>query len=192
MYKNQLCVDLKAFNHAMKLFKVGMVRVRKNAKNPPVMLPAMLSFNNGFLSIECNDKVAVMNAIGEWHGKAQFSHTIIQALALVPLTANPVIISYENGKLCISATTIACDWQSISQSMLDQVANPTLIDVFAMWRTHPAEQLLVKGIMQKNKLAKVKLMKTTVGAAKKLEEFEVTQDDLLKLIEEKVKARIIN
>ena len=89
---NRLSVELKAFNHALKIFKVGVER--KNAKKPPVILPAILSFNNGFLSIECDDKVAVMNATGEWHGKVQFSHSIVKALALVPISVNPVIITY--------------------------------------------------------------------------------------------------
>ena len=49
---------------------------------------------------------------------------------------------------------------------------------------------MAKGITQQNKLAKVKLLKATASAAKKLEEFEVTQDDLLMLIEAKVKTKI--
>lgn len=92
MYKNQLFIDLKAFNYAIKVFKVGMPR--SNAKKKPVILPSILSFNNGFLSIECDEKVVVMNATGEWHGKAQFSSSIVKALALVPLNTNPVIINY--------------------------------------------------------------------------------------------------
>ena len=73
----------------MKIFKVGMVR--KYTKKKPVMLPAILSFTNGFLSIESDDKVAVMHASGEWHGKAQFSSSIVKALALVPLNTNPKV-----------------------------------------------------------------------------------------------------
>ena len=188
MLTNQLHVDLKTFNHAMKIFKVGMMR--KNAKKKPVILPAILSFSNGFLSIDSDDKVAVIHATGEWHGKAQFSSSIIKALALVPLNTNPVMINYADGRLSIGTTSMACDWALASQGMIAQTTNPSLIDVFAMWRTQPAEQLLAKSITQQNKLAKEKLLIATASAAKKLDEFEVTQDDLLKLIEAKVKARI--
>ena len=177
MYTNQLCVDLKAFNYAIKVFKVGMPR--SNAKKKPVILPAILSFNNGFLSIECDEKVAVMNATGEWHGKAQFSSSVVQALALVPLNTNLVIINYIDGKLSIGATTASCNWTSVSKGMMELITNPSSIDVFAMWRTQPADALAAKGISQKNKLAMDLMFKATLSAAKKLEKFEVSADDLL-------------
>jgi hypothetical protein len=190
MQNNYLTIDLKAFNHAMKTFKVGVER--KNAKKKPVILPAMLSYHDGFLSIECDDKVTVMHANGEWHGKAQFSANVVKAFVLVPLATNPVIISYSDSKISIGATTITCSWESASQGMIEQVTNPSLIDVFAMWRTQPAEQLIANGIKQKNKAAKEKLLKATASAAKRLESFAVTQEELLDLIESKVKARISN
>ena len=188
MLTNQLIVNLKTFNHAMKIFKVGMAR--KNAKKKPVILQAMLSFSNGFLSIESDDKVAVMHASGEWHGKAQFSNGIVKALALVPLNINPVMINYADGRLSIGTTSMACDWELASLGLIARTTNPSLIDVFAMWRTQPAEQLLAKGLTQQNKLAKAKLLKLTASAAKNLIEFEVTQNDLLKIIEAKVKAKL--
>ncbi len=132
-----------------------------------------------------------MNATGEWHGKVQFSHSIVKALALVPISVNPVIITYVDGKITIGSTTATCIWVSSSQGMIDKISNPSMIDIFAMWQTQPADQLLTKGIKQSNKLAKDKLLKTTASVAKKLEAFEVTQDDLLNLIESKVKARIL-
>lgn len=190
MHKNQLSIDLKAFNNAMKTFKIGLQR--KNAKIKPVILPAILSYNDGFLSIEFDDKVTVMHASGEWHGKAQFSGNVVKAFALVPLTTNPVIISYSDNKISIGATTVGCSWELASQGMIEQVTNPSLIDVFAMWRTQPADQLIAYGVKQKNKAAKEKLLKATASAAKKLLEFEVTQEELLNLIESKVTARIGN
>lgn len=190
MHKNQLNVDLKVFNNAMKIFRARVER--KNAKKKPVILPAILSYNDGFLSIEFDDKVTVMHANGEWHGKAQFSGNMVKAFALVPLATNPVIINYSDSKISIGATTVTCSWELASQSMIEQITNPSLIDVFAMWRTQPAEQLIANGIKQKNKAAKEKLLKATASAAKRLESFEVTQGELLDLIESKVKARISN
>lgn len=188
MTTNRLSVDLKAFNFAMKTFKVGVDR--KNAKKKPVILPAMLSYNDGFLSIEYDDKMTVMHASGEWQGKAQFSGNVVIALALVPLATNPVIINYSENKISIGTATVTCNWESASYNMIEMVSNPTAIDVFAMWRTQPAERLIATGIKQKNKALDEKLLKTTTKAANLLETFEVTQDDLLALIEVKVKARI--
>lgn len=74
--------------------------------------------------------------------------------------------------------------------MMERINDPSSIDVFAMWRTQPADELAVNGISQKNKLALNLLFKATLSAAKKLEKFEVSVDDLLGLIEDKVKSRI--
>lgn len=188
MSKNELSVDLKEFNHAMKIFKVGMER--KNAKKKQLTIPAMLSFNDGFLSIESDDKIIVMRATGEWNGKAQFSQNTIKALALVPPNINPVIISYADERISIATMKVGCDWETLSKGMLDKLNNPNPIDIFAMWRTQPAVELRSKGIDKQHKQAQEKMMKITASASKKLEEFEITQQDLLNLIEAKVKAKI--
>lgn len=188
MTKNELSVDLKEFNHAMKIFKVGMER--KNAKKKQLTLPAMLSFNDGFLSIESDDKIIVVRATGEWNGKAQFSQSTIKALALVPPNVNPVIISYAEERISIATMTVSCDWESASKALIDKLTNPSMLDIFAMWRTQPAVELRAQGIDKQHKLAQEKMMKVTASASKKLEEFEITQQDLLNLIEAKVKAKI--
>lgn len=188
MSKNELSIDLKEFNHAMKIFKVGMER--KNAKKKQLTLPAMLSFTDGFLSIESDDKIMVVRATGEWNGKAQFSQSTIKALALVPPNASPVIVSYADGKISIATMRVSCDWEALSQGMIDKLTNPNLLDIFAMWRTQPADELRTHGIDKQHKLAQEKMMKVTASASKKLEEFEVTQQELINLIEAKVKARI--
>jgi hypothetical protein len=185
MQTNKLIVDLKNFNLAMELFKVGKL-VRKHTKPKT----AMLSFNDGFLSIECDDTVSVMRASGEWHGKAQFSSNIVKALTLVPLATNPVVISYLNNKINIGSMVAPCDWESASHTMIQKLVNPSSIDIFAMWRTQPAVHLMATGLKQKNKAAELTLQKATAKAVKALEKFEVTQEELLALIEAKVKARI--
>lgn len=190
MTRNELSIDLKEFVHSLKVFKIGMER--KNAKKKSVTLPAMLSFNDGFMSIECEDKIMVVRAKGEWHGKAQFSSTTIKALALVPPNINPVIVKYEDGKISIASMRVSCDWEQLSYTLLDRLNNPTCMDILAMWRTQPAVDLKTHGIDKEYKLAQEKMMKLTAVAAKKLEEFEVTQQELINLIEAKIKAKISN
>lgn len=182
---NKLIVDLKEFNVAMELFKVGKL-VRKHTKPKT----AMLAFNDGFLSIEYDDIVSVMRATGDWKGKAQFSSNIVKALTLVPLASDPVVVSYLDNKIHIGSMVAQCDWESASHTMIQSLCNPSAIDIFAMWRTQPAVNLMATGLKQKNKAAELALQKATAKAMKALEKFEVTQEELLALIEAKVKARI--
>ena len=122
MQNNCLTVDLKDFNFAMKTFKFGMSR--KSAKKKPIFPPAILSYSNGFLTIESEDKLVNIHAKGEWHGKAEFSNTVVAALALAPLTGDTIIIKYTNNKLHIATTSITCNWTSSSHQLISQLTNP--------------------------------------------------------------------
>jgi len=188
MQKNEIFVELLEFNAGMKLFKNGMSKKSKAKKQK--IEKAMLAFDHGFLTIECNDKTTVMNAKGEWHGKAEFSENILSALSLVPANSNPVVISYSSGKLKIDRLNVTCDWVSSSQGMIDKLNNPSLLDIFAMWRTQPVLELKRSGIDKQYKLAQQKMKRSLVNAAKRLDGFEVTEDDLLSLIELKIKSKI--
>jgi hypothetical protein len=182
--QNELHIDLNEFNFGMKTFKLDS-RLKK-----PKTSRAILAFDSGFLSIELDDKISVMNAVGSWNGKASFSSNFISALTLVPLTVNPVVVKYADGKLNIGGIKADADWEVVSDKMLGKLSNPSLIDIIAMYRTQPVLKLRENGIDKKNKLAQSKLLKLTESVAKKLSEFEVTQEDLLSLIETKVKNRI--
>ena len=183
--QNELNVDLNEFNFGMKIFKLdGRLKKPKTSR-------AILAFDRGFLSIELEDKISVINAVGNWNGKATFSSNFISALTLVPLTVNPVVIKYADGKLNIGGVKADADWELVSHQVLDKLSNPSLIDIIAMSRTQPVLKLRENGITKKNKLAQSKLLKLTESAAKKLSEFEVTQEDLISLIETKVSNRII-
>ena len=188
MQNNCLTVGLKEFNFAMKTFRVGAPR--KNAKKKPIFPPAILSYSSGFLTIESEDKVVNIHASGEWHGKAEFSNMVVTAIALVPLTGDLVIIKYADNKLHIATTSITCTWTSSSHQLISQLTNPSLIDIFAMWRTLPAHQLHGDGIVKQYKAAHARMHKDTEKLAKKLTEYEITQDDLITLIEAKVEAKI--
>lgn len=184
---NELNISLKEFKNGIKIFKVNRQRI--NAKKK-VQLPAVISFNDGFLSIDCDEKVSVMRATGEWSGKAHFSASIVHAIALAPPNNEPMTISYHEGKLTIGSTSVTCEWLPVSHQLMDTLINPTLIDIFAMWRSNPADDVHKKGIDRQIVSAKEKLLRATASSAKKLEAFEVTQEDLLALIETKIKSRI--
>ena len=164
---------------------------RKNIKKKPIFPPAILSYSNGFLTIESEDKLVNIHAKGEWHGKAEFSNTVVTALALVPLTGDPIIVKYADNKLHIATTSITCTWTSSSLTLISQLTNPSLIDIFAMWRSLPAHQVHGDGIAKQYKAGHTRMLKETEKIARKLTEYEITQEDLIALIEAKVVAKIL-
>lgn len=188
MNVDELSVDLKDFNASMRVFKADSKP--KDAARSKHTTAAMLAFSNGFLTIECNDRTAVMHAVGKWHGKAEFSKNIVSALSFSPSVSNPVIIRYSGGKLTIDTIKTSCKWVPSSHGILEKISNPSLLDIFAMWRTQPVDELRREGIDKQYKLGHKKMMRATESASRKLSEFDISQDELVKLIEAKIQAKI--
>ncbi|NOU25377.1 MAG: hypothetical protein HOO90_07560 [Methylotenera sp.] len=188
MQNNLITVSLKEFNHAMKTFKLGVPR--KNAKKKPIIPPAVLSFFDGILTIESDEKLVNIRATGEWHGKAEFSNSIVNAIAMVPLSTNPLVIKYTGEKLLIGSTSVTCKWTLLNERKINQLSNPSVIDIFAMYRTLPAHQAHADGIAKKYKSVHQAMLKETEKTAKKLSAYEITQEDLITLIEAKTEAKI--
>ena len=99
MLNNLLQVSLMEFKRGTKVFQ------RKRLKLGPVLL----AYENEFLSIESGEATAVMNATGEWHGRAMFSPEILRALAMFPPLQDPVKISYDDGHLFVGSINLTLD-----------------------------------------------------------------------------------
>lgn len=108
MLNNLLQVSLKEFKRGTKIFQRKRLRLG----------PVLLAYENGYLSIETGEVTTVMNAIGEWHGRATFSPEILRALAMVPPLQDPVQISYDGGSLFVGSMKIICQWNAVSQAFI--------------------------------------------------------------------------
>ena len=86
--KNRLEVARSEFNQAMKAFRDG--RKRHDS--------AGIAFENGILSMQVDDVMVTLSASGEWSGCAYFSGQVLEALARVPPTEDPVVVEYRAGR----------------------------------------------------------------------------------------------
>ena len=179
--KNFLTVVQPEFKDALKIF----------TKGGAPKWSALLCYEGGFLSIESGDRTAVMRAEGEWHGKAKFGPRILQALAHVPPTMNPIPISYAENHLLIGGMSIRCDWVLLGQSMIRKLENPSSLDLVVLERYTPRAEL--KATERGKKItAAVRLMANRVTrASKALEDFGVGENELLELVNRKISERIV-
>lgn len=120
--RNFLQVRQCEFKQATKILQRKRIRLG----------PSLLAYEGGFLSIESGEITVVMHAEGEWHGRATFSETVLRALALVPPEQDPIFIQYADGHLLIANMTIPCQWQPLSKAFLENLTNPSLIDLLAV------------------------------------------------------------
>lgn len=176
---NFLQLSLAEFKRATKVF------IPKRLK----LGPALLAFENGFLSIESGEVTAVMRATGEWHGRATFSPQTLRAIATVPPSQDPLTISYADGHLLIASMTIACEWHPVSERLIHNLENPSLFDLLVMERTLPRAEIKSTELGRRVTDAAKDAEKRIRKAASQLADLHVTETEILALVDSKIKAR---
>jgi hypothetical protein len=178
--RNFLQLPLVEFKRAIKVFSCKRL----------VLGPALLAYEHGFLSIESGEVAAVMRAEGEWHGRATFSGEVLRAIATVPPGQDPLPIAYADGHLLIGSMTIACHWQSSSQALIDDLANPSLIDLLALSRTLPRAEMMGSERGKDIKGAVGQAEQRIRKAAAHLVDLGISEGEIRALVERKVAARL--
>lgn len=177
---NLLQLSLAEFKRATKVFTPKRLKLG----------PALLAFENGFLSIESGEVATVMRATGEWHGRATFSPQTLRAIATVPPNQDPLTISYADGHLLIASMTIACEWHPVSESLIQNLENPSLFDLLVMERTLPRAEIKSTDLGRRVTTAAKDAEKKIRKAANQLADLHVTEAELLALVDSKIKARL--
>ena len=180
MLRNMLQVARGDFKRATKVF------CGKRLKLGPVLL----SFENGFLFIESGEITKVTRAEGEWHGRATFSPEILRALATVPPSQDPILISYAAGHLLIGSMTVICDWTSVSKALVQDLVNPGLVDMLALARTMPRDEILGTALGRRIRGAVEKAERRIKNAVRQLAQLEITESEIRTLVEARVASRL--
>jgi len=177
--RNFLTVALSDFRTAMKVFAKGKVRLGR----------ALLSFENGFLSIVAGKVSTVMRAEGDWRGRATFFPEILRALAKEPPTHDPLPIAYAEGYLRIGNVTIPCLLDTENKPFIDDWPSPSLVDLLYLSRTVPPEKLK-PSLAKKANVAREVAERRIKKAAALLEDLEVLEEEIRALVELRIAIRL--
>jgi hypothetical protein len=177
---NSLSVALDDFNLSTTPFAKRRAKLGK----------VLLAYEGGYLSIESGDIKVVMNAVGEWHGRASFSPEILRALATVPPSINPLVFEYEDGYLRIGATKIPCEWEKVSATFIENLEKPSLLDLLALEKTMPRVEIGGTELGKEVKKARMRAERKISNAATQLAELEISETDIRNLLDKKLSARM--
>lgn len=176
---NFLQLSLAEFKRGTKVFTPKRLKLG----------PAMLAFEGGFLSIESGEVTTVMRATGEWHGRATFSAETLRAIATVPPNHDPFTISYADGHLLVGNMTINCQWHLVSETLIRDLENPSLMDFLVMERTLPRSEMKGTALGHQVTEAAKQAEKRIRKALTQLVDLDVTEDEIRALVESKISAR---
>ena len=179
--QNFLEVSLAEFKTATKIFSRRGVKLGK----------ALLAYEGGFLSIESGDCTAVMHATGNWHGRATFSPSILQALVSVPPALDPIPIAYADNHLLVGGMTIACGWETATSALILNLENPDLLGLLALERAMPRAEYKGSELGKRVRSAKSMMERRIKKAAEQLADLGVKEGDIRKLVDTRIKERMI-
>lgn len=151
---------------------------------------ALLAFENGYLSVEADDRAAVVDAKGEWQGRARFSANVLRALAKVPPSEDPVVFEIVDGHLRIGTMLIGCRWETVSARFIQELKNPDYLDLIAMDRTLPRSEIRGKRLTRQIRSAQSTLAGRVAKAAKLLQVADIEEKDLWDLVEKNILLRM--
>ncbi len=177
---NLLEVTNSEFRRAITVFKPKRLNLG----------PALFAFENGFLSIESGDIVAVMHAAGEWHGRATCASSVLRALAAVPPAHDPVPISYADGHLLIGSLTIPCQWRLVSEKFIGDINNPGLLDLLALERNISRPEYLGSELGKKIRRAQKCVEARIAKAVLQLADLEISEPEIQALVEARILTRL--
>ncbi len=177
--RNFLQVSLKEFKLATKVF------TRKRLQ----MGPVLLAYEGGFLSIESGEVTVVMNATGEWHGRATFSPQILRALATVPPDQDPIPIAYADSHLLVGNMTIACMWRIVGQAFIQNLENLSIIDLLALESTLPRAEIKGSELGKQVQSARRKAEHRIANAAAQLADLEIAEADIREWVQARIARR---
>ncbi len=180
MLNNSLQVSIKEFKRGTKIFQRKRLRLGH----------VLLAYESGFLSIESGEVTTVMNAVGEWHGRAMFSPEILRALAMFPPLQDPVKISYDDGHLFVGSMKIICQWNTVSQAFIEDLENPSLIDLLALKETVPRSEIGGSSLGKQIRSAHEKAERRIMNAAKQLQDLEITEAEIRSLVFSRIATRL--
>jgi hypothetical protein len=181
--ENRLQISLGEFKLALKPFAAKRLKLTE----------VLVAFEGGFLSFESGDVKAVMRATGNWSGRACFSPEILRAIATVPPSENPIIVSYAQNHLLLGGLTIKCKWhegRKDDDAWVDIRAalEPSIIDVLAMERSAP--RVKAAGIAKKVRSANEKMERRIKTASSQLVDLGISESEIRALVEQKIVERI--
>ena len=159
-------------------------RLLKKLCKPERDEEAIISYDDQCLHIDLGGMTVTIPAIGEWPGQARIPGTFILTLAKVPPTADPVLVSVDNGRFHFGSTSIGCVWQPPWSAMIELPMNPNYNMILALRSKYTEEEIQASGWSERMKTVEAYLDHVCETIAKRLSGFGVRPDDVRRMIEE--------
>ncbi len=170
----RLEVDRQEFAGAIK----PMVRLLTKKQQAE----AIISFNDGRLSIAHGGVEVSAPARGGWPGQARISGQFIVAVAKLLPPGDPIVLTVEGGKMRLATTSTTCTWQPESTNRIELPMEPPLTMILNLPLKYSATEIANSGLTRIVQKAEERKTNLVNKAAKVLGPLGVKPTDLLPVV----------
>ncbi len=175
---NELVAPLVDFNEAIEPF--GDLFENSPAK-------VLVAFDGARLHIEAPGFSTALPAQGHWQGQVRVPAQFFFGLARVPLKVDPVVIRTTARHLCIHRSRVVCQWTETLQHPLDVPLFMPFRKALHLAVTASPQELWDNGLSAQVYEAVARRDFMIALAANALEELGITEADLHRLVNEKIR-----
>lgn len=144
---------------------------------------ALVSVDEGMLSISVSGVAASLPAFGTWTGEVRVSAKFVRMVGLDPPSGDPLVVEVRGERLFFGTTLSApCVEQDAWKSEVPIALNATVVDVLRLPFLYPQERLERAGLTRRVKEAESIAVEAIAEAAKPLEAIGISPSDLQRLV----------
>lgn len=178
----QLHVSRKELIAALNQLKIGLGRSRGE-----VML---LTHQESRLTLGVQGISVQVAAEGTWRGTAKIpTKAVISIIKALP-AGDPLTVAYKDGRFYIEKWSIAGEWLDISPPVIDLTLNASLLEIQAVKNKYNKAELIGSGLEEKIRGVEEAIRERVAKASVILEPVGITQGDITRLVEEKLRCKL--
>jgi len=174
-----LAVEKKPFLNALKSLRISVLARQKDE--------AIISFSDGVLRIRIQDEEVEVPASGSWTGSAKIVARTLIPIVTFPPDPDPLPLRFEDERFFIAGWSVNGTWHAEGVREFSVPSDATDVELAALRRRYGDEQLEEAGLLHDARNAEQSLRQQVAQAAKILSGSGISEEDLLALVERKVK-----
>ena len=150
---------------------------------------ALLSFENGMLSIEIVGMEAKVPAEGAWSGQVRIPCAAVRAFSQALPEDDPLHLRLAEERFFVAGLSVPCSWQDSEKQKIQLPLDPPIHVILGLRIKYTDEEITQSGLMKTVQLAEERRDGLIKQASKVLQSLGVTLSDLRRVVDECIRRK---
>ncbi len=147
----------------------------------------ILSYDEANLHVDVAGATIAVPAVGTWPGQARVPAAMLQMFRRVPPPGDPFTFTIRGDHIHVGSMSFTCAWQGPWSSLIQLPVNYDRRMLVAIGLKYTAEQIRESGLERLVGEARSRFCAHIERAAKPLEQYGITDDDLMEYVTTRIR-----